>query len=256
MDLAEQFHRDGWVVVRGVVPRDEVAAMAATFATLIPDSPHYPSGLFEITGAAQSHAPLAAIARDPRFGELAARALGALRIQHLQDSLLYKCAAGAGVVEWHRDHTYVGFLVPARVVALRIALTHDTEASGCMRVVDGSHAWRSIDSVRALTESSVASLVPSLSPDERAALDAARPLELEPGDISIHHCLTVHGSGPNRSPGARRTIILRMFDADCRLDRTRLPPGGDAYFPCDAEQRLATERFPIVWEGATVDGEP
>src|SRR5512138_1117415 len=256
MDLAEQFQRDGWVVVRGVVTRDEVAAMAAAFAALIPDSPHYPSGLFEITGAAQTHAPLAAIARDPRFGELAARALGALRIQHLQDSLLYKCAGGVGVVEWHRDHTYVGFLVPARVISLRIALTRETEASGCMRVVDGSHTWGPRDTVRALSETSVASLVPALSPSERDALATARPLELEPGDVSIHHCLTVHGSGTNVTETARRTIILRMFDADCRLDRTRLPHGADVYFPCGAGDRLATERFPIVWDGATVDAEP
>lgn len=255
MDLAEQFQRDGWVVVRGVVPRDEVDAMAAVFATLIQDSPHYPSGLFEITGGAQAHPPLAAIARDPRFGELAARALAALRIQHLQDSLLYKCARGAGVVEWHRDHTYVGFLAPARVVSLRIALTRETEASGCMRVVDGSHAWELRDPVRALSETSVASLVPALSPAERDALATARPLELEPGDVSIHHCLTVHGSGANTSDTARRTIILRMFDAECRLDRARLPPGADAYFPCGANDRLATERFPIVWN-ATVDAEP
>ena len=142
----DAFDRDGSIVVRGVVPRDEIAGMAAMFSTLIPDSPHYPGGLFEITGAAQSHERLAAIARDRRFGELAARALGARHVQHLQDSLLYKCAGG--VVEWHRDHTYVGFLVPARVVALRIALTHETDASGCLRVVDGSHTWGPIDVVR------------------------------------------------------------------------------------------------------------
>jgi hypothetical protein len=243
-----ELDRDGAIVVRGVVPPDEVAAMAAVFASLIPDSPHYPHGLFEIAGAAQMHPALAAIARDPRFGELAGRALGARRIQHLQDSLLYKCARGDGVVEWHQDHTYVGFLVPARVVALRIALTRETELSGCMHVVDGSHTWGPIDAVRALSETSVASIIPSLSPVQRDALAAARPLELEPGDVSVHHCLTLHGSGANRSDSARRTIILRMFDADCRLERSRLPAGAEAYFPCDADGRLATERFPIVWK--------
>jgi phytanoyl-CoA dioxygenase PhyH len=244
----DDFERDGSIVVRGVVSSSELAAMAEVFSSLIPDSPHYPRGLFEITGAAQAHPALGAIARDPRFGELAAHALGARRIQHLQDSLLYKCAAGDGIVEWHRDHTYVGFLVPARVVALRIALTHDTELSGCMHVVDGSHAWGPIDTVRALSETSVASIVPSLSPAQRDALATSRALELEPGDVSIHHCLTLHGSGPNRSDTARRTIILRMFDADCRLDRSRLPPGAEAYFPCDADDRLSPERFPIVWK--------
>lgn len=248
MDLAEDFERDGFAIVRGVVPRAELAAMQASFAALIPDSPYSPGGLREITGAATARADLAAIARDRRYGEIAARALGARRVQHLQDSLLYKSARGGGVVEWHQDHTYVGFLAPARIVALRIALAPETEASGCMRAVAGSHAWGPIDVVRALSESSVASLEPALSLAQRDALAAARSLELEPGDVTIHHCLAVHGSGPNRADTARRTIILRMFDAACRLDRARLPPGADAYFPCDDAGHLATERFPVVWD--------
>ncbi len=243
--LGSDFARDGSAVVRRVVSAVEVANMHAIFCSLVPESSSYPGGLFEITGAAMSHPALGEIARDRRFGALAAAALGAIRIQHLQDSLLYKPAAAGGVVEWHQDHTYVGFLVPARVVALRIALEPETEDSGCMRVVDGSHAWGPIDPVRALTETSVASLVPALSAAQREALDHARPLVLAPGDVSIHHCLTLHGSGPNRADTARRTIILRMFDGACRLERSRLPPGAEAYFPCDGEH-LSSARFPIV----------
>jgi Phytanoyl-CoA dioxygenase (PhyH) len=241
------FERDGAAVRREVVPHDELVAMQATFASVVVDGAYEPHGLYEVTGLAGAHAGLAAIARDRRFGELAARALGARRIQHLQDSLLYKPARTGRTVEWHRDHTYVGFLVPARVVTIRIALGPETEDSGCMRVVDGSHAWGPIDDVRALSESHVASLVPALSPEQREALAGARSLRLGPGDVSIHHCLTLHGSGPNRADTPRRTIILRMFDAECRIDRSRLPPGAEAHFPCDAGDHLSTERFPIVF---------
>jgi phytanoyl-CoA hydroxylase len=245
------FARDGWIVARGVIAAEELEGLQTIFTALIPESPYYPRGpdgvLREITGAAPSYEPLARVARDPRFGALVARALGAKRVQLLQDSLLYKPAHDGGPVEWHQDHTYVGFLTPPRVVSLRIALLPETESSGCMRAVTGSHEWGPVGSVRALTETSVDSLLPSLSDEQRAAIADARLLVLEPGDVSIHHCLTVHGSGQNRSAQSRRTIILRMFDADCRLDATRLPPGAEVHFPCDGDGRLSSTAFPIVY---------
>ena len=243
------FHETGWLVARNVVAADELAAMTATFTSLIPDVP-YPRGrdgiVWEITGTAQYYDALAAIARDPRFGALAARALGASRVQLLQDSLLYKPAHDGGSVEWHQDHTYVGYLVPPRVVSLRIALLPEDEANGCMRVVDGSHHWGPVGDVRALREARVDSIVPSLTDDQRDAISKARSLVLAAGDVSIHHSLTLHGSTQNTSDRARRTIILRMFDGDCRLDASLLPPQAAPYFPTDSEGRLSPEKFPVV----------
>jgi ectoine hydroxylase-related dioxygenase (phytanoyl-CoA dioxygenase family) len=198
-----------------------------------------------VTGARNAYAPLDAIARDSRFGALVAAALGASRVQLLQDSLLYKPPHDGGTVEWHQDHTYTGYL--NRVVSLRIALLPEDASNGCMRVVDGSHTWGPVGDVRALRESRVDSIAAGLSDEQRAALADARPLELAPGDISIHHCLTLHGSAPNDSARARRTIILRMFDGACELDRSRLPPGAEQYFPT-VGNHLAPSAFPIVFE--------
>jgi ectoine hydroxylase-related dioxygenase (phytanoyl-CoA dioxygenase family) len=243
------FERDGWVVAHGVVGADELSAMREVFATIIPEIV-YPSGpdgvLWEITGASPAFEPLARIARDRRFGALVGEALGARRVQLLQDSLLYKPAHDGGTVEWHQDHRYVGYLTPPRVVALRIALHAEDRDNGCMQVVDGSHTWGPVGGINALTESRIDSLLPALSSAQREALAGARPLELAPGDVSIHHCLTLHGSPPNRSDRPRRTIILRMFDGDCRLDAARLPPGAEKHFPLDRDGSLAASAFPLV----------
>jgi len=252
MSTAADFDRDGWIVARGVVSCDGVAAMQQVFTAIIPENAGLPSGpdgvLSEITGASRAYEPLARIACDLRFGALVADALGASRVQLLQDSLLYKPARDGGPVHWHQDYTYVGFLTPPRVVSLRIALLPEREDTGCMRVVSGSHHWGQVGDIRALTESRVESLVPSLSAEQQEAVARSTPLVLEPGDVSIHHCLTLHGSGPNRSGQPRRTIILRMFDGDCRLDVSRLPAGAESYFPTDAAGGLATSAFPIVFE--------
>ncbi len=246
-----EFARQGWRVVRNVIDADELARMHEVFTTLIPEItyPRGPDGtVWEITGASRGYEALAAIARDRRFGALVADALGASRVQLLQDSLLYKPAHEGGPVEWHQDHTYTGYL--ARVATLRIALLPEDADNGCMRVVDGSHTWGPIGDTRVLTESRVDSIANALSPAQAAALADARHLELAPGDISIHHCLTLHGSAPNHSGRARRTIILRMFDGDCPLDRARLPPGAEQYFPTEND-RLSPSAFPIVFERDT-----
>jgi ectoine hydroxylase-related dioxygenase (phytanoyl-CoA dioxygenase family) len=252
VNLAEEFDRDGWAVARGVVPASEVAAMTAVFASILPESAEWPARadgiVAEVAGASRAYQALARIATDCRFGALAAEALQASRVQLLQDSLLYKPARTGARVEWHQDYTYIGFLTPPRVVTVRIALLPESTSNGGMQVVSGSHRWGIVGDIHALSESRVDSLTPSLSDDQRAALDTAASVVLEPGDVSIHHCLTLHGSGPNRGDRARRTILLRMFDADCRIDATRLPAGAAAHFPLELDGSLATSTFPLVFE--------
>ena len=245
------FARQGWLVVRNFIDADELARLREVFTTLIPELtyPRGPDGIvWEVTGASRAYEPLASIARDSRFGMLVADALGASRVQLLQDSLLYKPPHDGGPVEWHQDHTYTGYL--ARVVSLRIALLPEDAENGCMRVVDGSHTWGPIGDSRVLTESRVDSIVDALSPAQLKAVSDARHLELAPGDISIHHCLTLHSSAPNHSDRARRTVILRMFDGDCPLERSRLPAGAEQYFPTEND-RLSPSAFPIVFERDT-----
>jgi len=247
--LQGDFERDGWVIARGVVELAELATMHDVFSMLIPEGayPRSTDGVVrEITGAARAIEPLGQIARDPRFGALAAEVLGARRVQLLQDSLLYKPARDGGSVDWHQDHSYVGYLVPARIIALRIALLSEDTHNGCMRVVDGSHRWGPLGANLALRADRVTSLVDQLSPEQRARLDHPRTLALEPGDVSIHHCLTLHDSTANRSERPRRTIILRMFDAACTLDRARLPTGAEQHFPTDEHEHLAMRAFPCV----------
>ena len=251
--MSSSFERDGSVIVRGAIRPAEVAAMRAVFAAALSAStpPRRAGVVWEIAGAAAAHAPLAAIARDQRFGRLAAAALGVSRVQLLQDSLLYKPPRTGGSVAWHQDYTYVGFLTPPQVVSVRIPLHAEDDENGCMRVVDGSHTWGPVGDVRAFREAGVTSLVRRLDAGQRRALARSRPVVLQPGDVSIHHCLTVHSSARNHSDRPRRTIVLRMFDADCRLAPERLPRAARRYFPVDEIGRLRVAAFPLTYDGVT-----
>ncbi|HEX9577790.1 MAG TPA: phytanoyl-CoA dioxygenase family protein, partial [Myxococcales bacterium] len=169
--------------------------------------------------------------------------LGCPRVQLLQDTVLVK-QPGRARVEWHQDHTYMGFLDPPAAVSVRLALNGCTRESGCLRVLDGSHLDGPRGSLRPLISHEVSDdseLLPE-GWEERVV-----EIELEPGDASVHHSLTFHGSLQNRSPGPRKTLIARLFDARARLVVERLPsPEWRAWFPTDAQGHLCGPRFPLL----------
>ena len=242
------FAEHGWLVVRGAVALDRVRALeAAVDAVYGAHGPAVPGQVWEVAGISRISPPIADHARDPAIAAHAAAALGCARVQLLQDTVLVKAALVGGPVAWHQDHTYTGYLEPARAVSVRLALTECRLDNGCLEVIDGSHTWGLLGDVRALTETRVAD---ALGPAAARWRDRVVPLELAPGDLSIHHCLTLHASGDNRSPHTRKTLITRLFDAACQLVPGRLPPGAESYFPVDAAGHLADSAFPIVHRAA------
>jgi ectoine hydroxylase-related dioxygenase (phytanoyl-CoA dioxygenase family) len=210
--------------------------------------PPAPAGqVWELAGASQLSPAIAQHARDASIAQRAAEALGCARMKILQDTVLVKAASIGGPVAWHQDHTYTGYLDPPRVVSVRLALTDCNPGNGCLEVIDGSHAWGLLGDVRALSESHVAD---ALGPAAAHWHDRVAAIELTPGDISIHHCLTLHRSGENRSPRPRKTLITRLFDAGCRLVPEHLPAGAAQYFPVDDNGHLADPAFPVIYRSA------
>jgi ectoine hydroxylase-related dioxygenase (phytanoyl-CoA dioxygenase family) len=235
------------------VPREEVTQTARALDAIVPEA-SYLGGcsrhVVEIAGPLTQRHGMAEIARHsvlPAIGRLAARALDARRVQLLQDSVLIK-PPGGGPVEWHQDYSYLGYLDRPAVVTVRLSLTSCTIDSGCLRVIDGSHGWGLSGADLSFRRSSIEDTLVMLPPERRAsARDAEVALELGPGDVSLHHCLTFHGSAVNRSTWPRKTLVMRFMDAECRLVRERLPDAALASrFPIDDKGCLSTTAFPVV----------
>jgi ectoine hydroxylase-related dioxygenase (phytanoyl-CoA dioxygenase family) len=168
-------------------------------------------------------------------------------VQLLQEVLLRKQPGDDGAVAWHRDASYLGYLDPVRVVSLRLALSPCTRAHGCLLVLDGSHRW-TYDAPPRTGAAAIADALADLPPDLRARVpDALAAVELAPGDASMHDARTLHGSGPNRAGGVRRTLVVHAFDAACRLVPARLPlAAARRRFPTDAGGHLTGASFPLL----------
>lgn len=102
-----------------------------------------------------------------------------------------------GYVTWHQDITYFGHQ-PADVLTFWVALTPSTEESGCMQVLPGTHH----EGPLSLTtpDLSKKNMLPSgqLVDFDTASISPVS-MPLQPGQASIHHACTIHGSLPNIS---------------------------------------------------------
>jgi len=124
-------------------------------------------------------------------------------------------------VPWHQDATYFG-LAPFEHITAWVALTASRPESGCVRVIPGSHRKGQLahfdDHNDALTMLSRGQKLADGIREEDAV-----DLVLEPGDVSLHHTLTVHSSGTNRSDDWRIGIGISYIPTRVRhIGPTRL----------------------------------
>lgn len=139
---------------------------------------------------------------------------------------------GSTYVSWHQDNTYFGH-DPCEVLTVWVALSEVTEQTGCVQALPGTHKLGQLPLAKPNTAAGN-----MLSSGQTVAFEIATvdpvPIELQPGDVSIHHAFLIHGSSPNRG-GDRRlgvTFIyhppnLRQFGA-CRTSAL-LVRGEDRY---------------------------
>jgi len=246
-----EFARNGWLVVRGVIDASRVAELERALDAMVPEAAYaggHGGRVVEIASISRGSATLAAHAHDPRLARLAAEALGVGRLRFFQDTVFIKPPRAGGRVEWHQDYSYFAFLDRPAAVTLRVALTPCTRESGALRVIDGSHLWGLQGGDRSFRAAAVEDALAALPADRReAAREREQLLELAPGDVSLHHCLTFHCSDENRSAVPRKTLAVRFVDADVRVVASRLPsPEVAAYLPTDPDGRLAGATFPLV----------
>jgi non-haem Fe2+, alpha-ketoglutarate-dependent halogenase len=162
-------------------------------------------------------------------------------------SFFTKEARSPGFVSWHQDATYWGLSEPD-VVTAWVAFTESSARNGNMRVVPGSHRApvAHVDTFHPdnlLTRGQEI----SVEVDESEAAD----IVLEPGEMSLHHVLIVHGSGANPSEDRRIGFAIRYMPTRIRQvagprDSATLVRGQDAFGHFEPEPRPERDLDPAM----------
>ena len=121
--------------------------------------------------------------------------------------LFLKEPENKGFVSWHQDGFYQGWK-PCNSITAWLAITDVNEGNGCMRMWQGSHKDNfkehkdTFDEDNLLTRGQTIDNVP---------IKDTVPIILKPGQLSIHHPMTVHGSGPNLSKSRRIGFAIQSY---------------------------------------------
>lgn len=119
------------------------------------------------------------------------------------------------VITLHQDLTYWGLGEIDGLVTTWIALSPATLASGCMEFVAGSHKNPILPHHDTFDANNL------LSRGQEIAVGVAQEdivaIELAPGQMSLHHGLMIHGSGPNATSDRRIGAVVRYLSPEVAL---------------------------------------
>ena len=125
-----------------------------------------------------------------------------------------KEASSDSMVSMHQDLTYWGFGETSDQVTAWIALSPSTVQSGCMDLVRGSHKNPILEHKDTHAQDNL------LSRGQEVSVDVAESdkthIELQPGEMSLHHGLAIHGSMPNTSDDRRIGFAIRYINPDAQ----------------------------------------
>ncbi len=144
---------------------------------------------------------------------------------YIWSSAFFAKAPGEGkIVSFHQDNPYWQ-LTTTKVVSAWVALTKSDENSGALQLVPGSHKFgllKKLDVENARNsylngeKTTPKEDLLSYNQNLQDFVSKNKPLtiDLNPGEFSLHHVNTVHGSGVNKSSNYRIGFAIRYISSD------------------------------------------
>lgn len=249
------YHQNGYLGGLKVLSEEQVEILRSELATFL--QPHSGSELWYEYHTNESADPekilfhaLGAWRIAPGFHDLlwhpavtvpASQLLGgAVRFWH--DQLFCKPAHHGGVVAWHQDYSYWTRTQPMAHLTCWIALDDSRVDNGCIHYVPGSHRWDLLPITGLAGDMDAIQDVLSAEQWERFQNPVA--VEVNAGECSIHHPLTIHGSFENQTDRPRRATVLNFVkDGVCSVSDEPLLQGVP---PTPAGERLSGQFFPLL----------
>jgi len=200
--------------------------------------------------------------RSQPLVQLAAEFMQADVIRFFYDQLLVKEPQTAEHTPLHQDLPYWP-LRGEQIISIWVGFDPVTEEAGAVQYIKGSHKWDKFYAPATFGKTSnfadiykEAGLEEMPDPDQLIGDGEMLHWDLEPGDVVVHHPLTLHYAKGNLSAsGRRRGLALRYIGEDVTWDDR---PGTFVKNPNLVETlpdiRLANgepvhgDLFPVVWQ--------
>ena len=210
--LIDDFHQDGYLIVRELFDPQEIAGLlrfAKADAALADEAyVRRDSGGGETRLALRNDlddtVPYTAVVRSQRIVQAMQILLGD-EVYHYHHKMMIKQPRIGGAWEWHQDYGYwynFGCLFPD-MGSCMVAVDQATTENGCLQVLKGSHKLGRVDHVR-IGEQVGADPERVEAARQRFELVA---VELEPGDGLFFHGNLLHCSDQNHSEHPRWSLI-------------------------------------------------
>jgi ectoine hydroxylase-related dioxygenase (phytanoyl-CoA dioxygenase family) len=215
-------------------------------------SPDVPRGKFLLDTSVWRRVPaLAEFCTEGQLPAISAALLGVPAIRYYDDQLFVKEGGAVDRSAFHQDLSYFHLGGDTGCV-FWIPLDKVRRGTGTMGYVPGSHRWGQTYKPNVFVSELAfpGSEGPDLpSVDANPEAYGVQYVEVDPGDVIVHHFLTIHGAEGNRSGAQRRAFSLRYIDANLTYRRR---PGAPAQplHRTDVQDgdRLDDTIHPIVWE--------
>ena len=222
-NLLQDYERDGVVCMPGFLITGEVAEIRRELHRYVAEdleSKPADARTFEADGKTvrnlwrlEQHNPkLRAFAESPRIHALIAPLVHGDPVLAAVETFNKPARVGSGV-PYHQDNAYF-CQTPPDMLTVWIAIDAVTEANGPVYFVKGSHRFGVLPTAPSSVRGNSIGLaeIPNVPlADQFCAL-------LAPGDATIHHCNTIHHSGPNTTAHSRLGFLLVFRGAHTETD--------------------------------------
>ncbi|MFD2613421.1 phytanoyl-CoA dioxygenase family protein [Paenibacillus gansuensis] len=211
----EQYGENGFLVIDDVFDPSIIDALREACehpkVTALRPGKDFETKTVHSLGITSLHPEFLALATHPAIVERIKPLLGPdIQLQH--SKLATKPATkGTGVFPWHQDFAFYPH-TNTDLLSVMVMLDDATLENGCMQMVKGSHKLGILDHEK--DGLFTAECQESRYWEHPADPDDVVNITPRAGGISIHHALTLHGSGANLSGRPRRGLVFSYRAAD------------------------------------------
>jgi ectoine hydroxylase-related dioxygenase (phytanoyl-CoA dioxygenase family) len=241
----EAYDRDGVVVLRNVISADWIIRMQAAVDRVIaaPTAIGGTYGAFSHDMFLWRHdEDFRSFAMDSVLPGIAKALMRTDRLNLFFDQLLVKEPGLAAEIKWHQDlQTFP--VSGTQAISIWVPFDAASTANGAVSYARGSHLWGTMFRDRNYRQGSGPEVPPL------ADMDVVS-WELRPGDVVVHHPLTLHGSPGNATAAnRRRALSVRYVGDDVRFQPKEpnfMSTNGIALPDLDEGAVLDHEMFPAL----------